>query len=88
MNKLSKRVDDAMFDLVPLFGAGVFILVIGVFVWAAFDAIFAETFSLRKDSWACTASHLETTHIPVTVNNVTTYTPSVSEVCDQWSRRS
>lgn len=66
---------------------GAIIAVLGVLLgWAIYDEVKAEKFYLRKDSWHCTANHVETTMIPIYNGNSTTYVPQVHSVCDQWSR--
>ena len=61
--------------------------VISLFVWAIVDAIFAETFSLRKDSWGCSAQRLETSFTTITDADGRMQTvPTVHQVCVQWTR--
>lgn len=85
---LSDRLMDgiaycAPFAFVALIAA--LLLGIGAFIY---DACFAESFSLRKDTWGCTASHVETSTTLVNYgNNVLVPVTSTDNVCDQWSRR-
>lgn len=61
--------------------------ILALFAWAIFDAVFAETFSLRKDSWACTDRRLETSLTTITDADGRMQTvPTVHEVCAQWTR--
>lgn len=62
-------------------------LLVLVMVWAIGDAMFAETFSLRKDSWVCGKSHTETFHTVVLVGNVQIPQIQTQTVCDQWERK-
>lgn len=45
------------------------------------------TFDLKKDEWACTKSHVETTTTMIMVGNVLIPNTSTTTVCDQWSRK-
>ncbi len=55
--------------------------------YAAYDSITAETFELRKDSWRCTASHTDTTVVPIMTGSTTVMVPQSSTVCDRWERK-
>lgn len=54
--------------------------------WVVYDEIKSDKFYLRKDSWHCTINHVETTLMPITTGNSTTYVTQVHSVCDQWSK--
>jgi len=51
--------------------------------WMLYDLSSAETFSLRKDEWACTRNH--TTYMPQVVGKATVLMPRT--VCDQYERK-
>lgn len=63
------------------------VVVAGCALWAVYDAVTAETFSLRKDEWTCTASHEETVTTWIVVGNVQVPQITTTTVCDQWTRR-
>lgn len=80
-------------DEVIIIGGGVVIAVvvvafIGLLGYVIYDAITAETFSLRKDQWTCTRSHTEVTSTMTTYDGGKTWVPMVQSntVCDQWER--
>lgn len=43
-------------------------------------------FALDKRQWRCTASHHETTAVPITTGKTTTYMPVDEEKCDRYDR--
>jgi hypothetical protein len=73
-----------------LFGIGLGAICALMFIaigWAIYDEATSEKFYLRKDQWACTASHLEETTTFVKSGNTDIPITSYTTVCDQWSRR-
>lgn len=70
----------------PLLGA----ITVAFFVWIGvliYKDMRAETFALRKDSWACSMSHTETTTTYIQSGKTLVPMFSTSTVCDQWSRK-
>lgn len=77
-----ERFINNLFDFI---GVGLLVLtVVMLFVGVPWFAIYcyreahAETFSLRKDEWRCTATHIETSSVKTMHHEYA--------VCDQWTR--
>lgn len=73
--------------LLAIAGAGLAILI----GWGIYDAVTAETFALRKDTWTCTASHEETQTITTNMIVGKVIVPQiitqVVTVCDRYERK-
>lgn len=55
--------------------------------YAFYHDMTSPTFSLKKDSWRCTASHNESSTYFIQAGKVMVPQTTNSTVCDQWSRR-
>ncbi len=64
--------------------AATFLCGIGYIIY---DNTTVETFSLRKDSWECTANHPETHSSVMLVGKVIIPQTSSTVVCDNWKRK-
>lgn len=62
--------------------------ILGLIGWAIWGDATAEKFSLRKDSFVCTASHQETQIILQSFDGGKTQMPMpiINTICDQWTR--
>lgn len=56
---------------------------VGLLVYALYSEAHAEHFSLRKDQWQCTASHIQHSLVPAGKVLV----PTQHSVCDKWERK-
>lgn len=65
----------------------VIVLIMAGLIYVTYDAVAAETFSLRKDAWTCTRSHSEVSSTFVQVDKIMIPIASTYDVCDQWSRK-
>ena len=52
-----------------------------------YDEVVSDKFYLRKDQWACTASHVETFVTYQKVGDIDVPITNTTVVCDQWNRR-
>lgn len=73
---------------IPILIGVLFALIFVGIISVAYDAVVAETFSLRKDAWKCTAQHVEITSywVPVGDKGAGFVNTVPTTVCDQWSR--
>lgn len=62
--------------------AGVIAFIVALITW-----ISSDSFSLRKDDWICTASHVEEVTTYVKSGDVQVPITSEYDECDQWSKK-
>ena len=60
---------------------------IATYVGVAIHKSRSPTFTLYKENWECTETHLETYPMTTFVGNVPVTSYATSEVCDNWKRR-
>jgi hypothetical protein len=65
----------------------VILAVVAATAYVVYDGFVAETFSLRKDRWTCTASHEETYTYFTQVGKVSAPQTGIQTVCDEYRRR-
>ena len=82
---------DFLMDKVVVPGVVIFlaliVLAIPFGIYACIKADQSPTFTLHKDAWACTASHVTTSTTYIMVGKVMVPQTVSSTVCDQWSAR-
>lgn len=61
-------------------------LVVGL-IWAAYDCLYTETFSLRKTDWVCASyRRVESTHY-IMIGKVMVPQTTTDNVCVNWMRK-
>lgn len=80
-------MSDWFFDHIGWFLIAFTVVLAGLFGVAIYQDSRAEKFSLRKDSWACTRSHVDTFTTYIKIGDVMVPQFHTDTVCDQWSRR-
>lgn len=81
---IDKLMDAIGVTCVVLLAAFLF-LGLPAIVYAMWHSANSPTFELRKDQWACTSAHIETSTMYVKVGEVLVPQTSNSSVCDQYS---
>lgn len=61
--------------------------IVGAIAYIIYSNATVETFSLRKDSWECTATHPETHSSVMLVGKVMIPQTSSTVVCDNYKRK-
>jgi len=69
-----------------LAGVLLIIVLVGMIYVIFFGRSPAVLAILREDEWVCSKSHSETKLLPVPLGKTVTLVPSISQVCDQYTR--
>ena len=65
---------------------GAIVILFAVIAWAIYDDATAEHYSIRKDKFRCTASHVETGGYFMQSGKTQMWIPTTTTVCDQYTR--
>lgn len=79
--------DSLLAGSLMIFVGGPLFFVMAALPWAFWsEQSSPDLVTLKKDAWACVASHTETTMVPISTGKTTTMVPQMHSVCDQYGR--